>query len=204
MKKDASYFDKSYFEEQSGEHRSNYTRVGGYKNFAQGLGWAEVAKRLLGDHDPRTFYVLDVGCAYGLLVKEFRKLGAQAYGIDISKHAIDSADPDVREFLSLRNIGTDITPRPPDETNKLNWDLITSFDVLEHAEDAEEVEQIIGDFARVSIRQYHRVNTGQYDNQAFDGDGSHGTRIPLYQWQEIARTKEIFWGRQPNSIVVVE
>ena len=34
MKKSAEFFDKSYFEKAQGGHKSNYTRVGGYRRHA--------------------------------------------------------------------------------------------------------------------------------------------------------------------------
>jgi SAM-dependent methyltransferase len=203
VKQGAEFFDENYFEGTPPEHKSNYTRVGGYSNFASGLSWNEVAKTLLGDDNPACFFVLDVGCAYGLLVKAFRDLGAQAYGVDISQFAIDKADPEIRPFLFRRNIGDEPLPFPPEDVPNIKWDLVCSFDVLEHAEDEQEVLWILKEFASKSKRQFHRVNTGQHAQQAFDGDGSHGVKMPLSVWHDLARRAEAFYD-QHGSIVIVE
>ncbi len=43
--------------------------------------------------------ILDFGCAKGYLVKAFREIGAQAYGLDISEYAISNAPADVKPYL---------------------------------------------------------------------------------------------------------
>lgn len=71
--------------------------------------------------------VLDVGCARGLLVQAFVSKGIDAHGIDISTHAIESADPAIRERLSVSSADK-ITG---------SWDLITCVEVVEHMSPAE-------------------------------------------------------------------
>jgi SAM-dependent methyltransferase len=66
--------------------------------------------------------VLDVGCARGLLVQAFCEQGVDAYGIDVSQHAIDTAHPDVAPRLSVGSA----------DKVEGSWDLITCIEVLEH------------------------------------------------------------------------
>jgi SAM-dependent methyltransferase len=67
--------------------------------------------------------VLEVGCAKGYIVKAFRMLYRYAFGIDISRYAIDNVDPDVKEYCSLVQEG-DIPSK--------HFDCCIAKDVLEH------------------------------------------------------------------------
>lgn len=67
--------------------------------------------------------VLDVGCAKGFVVKAFRMLNRNAWGVDISKYAIENADPAVKEYCYLTGTGI---------VEKLNYDFCIAKDVLEH------------------------------------------------------------------------
>jgi hypothetical protein len=79
-----------------------------------------LAERIRAATNPSS--VLDVGCARGLLVQAFCEQSVDAHGIDISRHAIDTADPDVASRLSVGS-ADEITG---------SWDLITCIEVLEH------------------------------------------------------------------------
>ncbi len=54
--------------------------------------------------------VLDVGCAKGFLVKAFREVGVEAWGVDISEYALSSAPEDVRTYLYRADLNQDILP----------------------------------------------------------------------------------------------
>jgi SAM-dependent methyltransferase len=82
--------------------------------------FTNTAKHIIAATNPTN--VLDVGCARGLLVQAFVEQGVDAYGIDISEHAIESADPAIRGRLSV-STADKVTG---------NWDLITSVEVIEH------------------------------------------------------------------------
>jgi predicted TPR repeat methyltransferase len=78
--------------------------------------------------------ILDFGCSKGFVVKGFRLLGFEAFGVDISEYAINHAPEDVREFLTLMQ-SNQALPRPP--TPRVKWDWIITKDVLEHVEEAD-------------------------------------------------------------------
>jgi SAM-dependent methyltransferase len=177
MKQDAEFFDEGYFEHAK-SHKGNYTRVGGYSRHAAGIDWAGIAHDLAGEGE----YVLDVGCAYGHLVKAFRDQGTYAFGIDISEFAVSRADS---EYVTVGDIRDGVPPVPGRRAAK-KWDLITSFDVLEHCETREEARDLLALMAGRSRRQYHKVNTGEHSYQAFGGDLSHGLAMPLDEWRELA------------------
>jgi SAM-dependent methyltransferase len=79
-----------------------------------------VADRIRAVTNPSS--VLDVGCARGLLVQAFYEQGVDAYGIDVSQRAIETAHPDVASRLSVGSA----------EEIEGAWDLITCLEVLEH------------------------------------------------------------------------
>lgn len=68
-------------------------------------------------------HVLDAGCAKGFLVEALREQGVDAWGIDLSSHAIDSAFPAIKEYLKVASLTEKLEKR---------YDLIVSIEVLEH------------------------------------------------------------------------
>jgi len=54
--------------------------------------------------------VLDVGCAKGFLVKAFRDLGIETWGVDVSDYAISSAPDDIRPKLHKVDLNKDALP----------------------------------------------------------------------------------------------
>ena len=181
--KSGEWFDAEYFGDVPvKEQKSNYSRVGGYTDaYAaadQFVPWAleEVKKRKF-----KVESVLDVGCAMGATVREFQKHGLDAQGIDISAYIIDQAPNDIRSSLMVCGID-DLSEQFPEE----KWDLITSKDVLEHYDTEAQVVNALRTLAAHCKVQVHVVNTGEYDYQAFGGDQSHGVKLPLARWQELA------------------
>lgn len=71
--------------------------------------------------------LLDIGCAAGAFVESAQEYGCEAYGIDISKFAIDFAKS--RGLKVYQGIGPEIV-----KENSL-WDVITLWHVLEHVPD---------------------------------------------------------------------
>lgn len=65
--------------------------------------------------------ILDYGCARGYVVKAFRMLGYEAFGIDVSEWAIENADPEAKPYCVLAN-GTKLG----------GADWVIAKDVLEH------------------------------------------------------------------------
>lgn len=78
--------------------------------------------------DLRPTTVLDAGCAKGFLVEALRERGVEAWGIDVSEHAISEVDESVREYCQVGSL-TDPLPR--------RYDLVVCVEVLEHITAAE-------------------------------------------------------------------
>jgi len=73
--------------------------------------------------DLRPTTVLDAGCAMGFLVEALRERGVEAWGIDVSEHAIAQVHESAAEYCA---VGTLAEPLPR------RYDLIVSVEVLEH------------------------------------------------------------------------
>jgi len=90
--------------------------------------WIRRAEFIIEKFHPKT--VLDIGCAYGELVKGLNDMGVEAYGIDGSEYAISNADPTIRSKLFKVNLNSDLFPFE-DKT----FDVIGSFYSVEHIHD---------------------------------------------------------------------
>ena len=71
--------------------------------------------------------ILDFGCAKGFMVKAFRLLHREAWGVDISAYAIAQAPLDVRPYVSRIDSPDDI---PTGSGRRFSWGI--AKDVLEH------------------------------------------------------------------------
>jgi SAM-dependent methyltransferase len=87
--------------------------------------WERRAEFIIEKFHPKT--ALDVGCAYGELVKALVDIGADAYGIDGSEYVISTAHPSVKSRLFKVNLNSD--PFPFEDQK---FDFIGSFYSVEH------------------------------------------------------------------------
>jgi 2-polyprenyl-3-methyl-5-hydroxy-6-metoxy-1,4-benzoquinol methylase len=69
--------------------------------------------------------MLDIGCGEGYYVRDAMEEGINAYGIDISTHALEKALSEVKDRITFGSI-TEI-PFGNEE-----FDVMTAFDVIEH------------------------------------------------------------------------
>tara|TARA_B100000787_G_scaffold170019_1_gene163487 strand:+ start:20404 stop:21054 length:651 start_codon:yes stop_codon:yes gene_type:complete len=91
----ASQFGKDYFDG---------TREFGYGGYYYDGRWKKVAR------DFKKFFkikknhkVLDVGCAKGFLLKDFKDIGVDCYGIEISNYAIQNCHKDIQDKIFFGN-----------------------------------------------------------------------------------------------------
>lgn len=157
----SDYYDKEYFDGGKGYH--TYSHDGNF---------AEHAEDLIRLYRPKS--VLDVGCAKGFLVKEFRDRGIPAYGVDISEYAVRHAPKDIKEFLRV----VDIT-KPVGDIGLPRVDLVVSSDTLEHVpeEHLDQVEQ----FLLASGDRYY-IKVGTLDTPNWEHDSSHINMHYLAWW----------------------
>lgn len=74
--------------------------------------------------------VSDVGCNTGALVKAFKDLGIETYGVDVSEAAISNAPKELKEQLYCLDVTRDKLP-----FEDVKFDLITMSEVVEHLPD---------------------------------------------------------------------
>ena len=102
--------------------------------------FGEIADQIVRDLAPTT--VLDAGCAKGFLVEALRKRGVEAWGVDISAHAIAEVDDSVKEYCRVGSITEPLERR---------YDLIVSIEVLEHLAPADS-EQAVANLCAATDR----------------------------------------------------
>lgn len=117
--------------------------------------------------------ILDVGCAKGFMLKDFKKLLPQStvLGLDISEYAIQNSDPEVREYLMQGNA---IELPFQDES----FDLVISINTIHNLERAECIK---------ALAEIERVSKGN-SFVMVDGWRTELEREALESWVLTART----------------
>lgn len=132
----------------------------------------------------REHTILDIGCAYGYLVKAFRLLHRRAWGIDISSHAISHTDPEVKEFCVLSSNAAMLPNR---------FDFCIAKDVFEHIS-YEEIGYVI---SKIKAKKLFIVvplgepETG-YHAPSNNLDKSHIICEELYWWEDLLKRNKWF------------
>jgi len=166
---DASFYDRDYYMGKKGDYR--WIIFDDLVNFYRAL----MIKIFL---KPKN--CLDVGCGTGKLVKWLRFLGIDAFGIEISKDALELAEKKVKPFLKLGNIVK--IPYPENY-----FDLVVSFDVLEHLERSK-IKKAILETIRVSKKFIiHKIYTieNSWISFAQGEDFSHISVFSKKYWQNL-------------------
>lgn len=117
-------FDARYGEGYFHGKGSGYPAEGYEKQHPSWKEWIEFIKLNKGND----VSWLDVGCAYGYLVKEAHECGIrQVFGIDVSTYALNYL-PELKEALTQMDAESISFPES-------SFDVISAFDVLEHLQD---------------------------------------------------------------------
>jgi len=156
----ASLYDENYYQHYNGGipyERNDYWLV----------FFHSIADHIVRSLKPRR--ALDAGCAKGFLVEALWERGVEAYGIDISEHAIREVRKDMQPYCRQAPLTDSINGR---------FDLVTCFEVLEHIADED---------ARVVIRNL----TGITDTILFSStpteltDPTHVNVQPTIGWLRL-------------------
>jgi len=120
--------------------------------------------------------VLDYGCAKGYLVKALRLLGRDAYGVDISKYAIEHVDVDIRPYCALID-------------GKYCWcekfDVCIAKDVFEHIPEGQIKKTLLGINADRMFVVVPLGNDGIFRAPANNCDVTHVTCHDQGWWHEM-------------------
>ena len=136
----ARRFGKEFFD---GERRHGYGGFGYHPRF-----WQPVIPAFQKTYGlSPSSSVIDVGCAKGFMLHDFRELipGIQVQGIDVSEYAVLNSKEEVRPFLSA----ADARSLPfPDHS----FDLVISINTVHNLE---------GEDLRQALREIERVSRGK-------------------------------------------
>ena len=169
--KDINY-DSSYYENYNG---SAYGRTPEWLSF-----FDSISENIIKTLNPMT--VLDVGCAYGLLVETLRNRGVEAFGVDVSDYAIKQARPDLKDYLTVDSILKPLKSR---------YDLIVSIEVIEHI-DEKDCDQVIKNMCVASDQVLLATTPDDFD------DPTHfNVNPPLYWVQKFSQ-----YGFEPDITIM--
>ena len=118
---DSKYYKKLYDEKY---YKHYDTCDYGNKEYWRPI-FSKIADKIIEKFNPQT--TLEMGCAYGYLVDELRKRGVEAYGIDISEHAIKSIDEKIQPYVYCMSALDDLPDYFPEK-----YDLVISIEMIEH------------------------------------------------------------------------
>lgn len=139
-------YEKDYFE--------NGGKMGGYEGYADYLPHADRVKKLIAITRPQS--VLDVGCAYGYMVRHLLWRHVTAYGCDISKYCADKSMEIIPGHFKL-------CPAWELQFNDKSFDVIYCEGVLEHIPE-ERIKQVFAEFERVASRFYLQISFENHEN----------------------------------------
>ena len=109
-------YNENYYQNYNGD---DYGRNDKWLSF-----FGNIADNIVEKIQPKT--VLDIGCAYGLLVESLRDRGCEAFGIDVSDYALSRARGDIIQYLSVDTILRPLSRK---------FDLIVTIEVIEHVKE---------------------------------------------------------------------
>jgi ubiquinone/menaquinone biosynthesis C-methylase UbiE len=117
--------------------------------------------------------ILDVGCAKGFLVYDFMRQypHLKAFGIDVSKYAIDNCNPEVKDFLKVGNAKNI-------EFEDNYFDLVISINTV-HNLDLDDCINSIKEISRVSKSNSFIT---------VDAFNSEEEKKRMYKWNLTAKT----------------
>lgn len=174
---DASFYDREYYEGKKSEYRLGYSKslLGDLLQNLANIYRALSIKLFI---NPKS--CLDVGCGTGRLVYFLRKFGVEAYGIEISRYALEIADSQLKPYLKYG----DITNIPYQDDR---FDLVSTFDVLEHLERSK-LKKAVEETVRVSKKCIlHKIYTieNTWINLFHGQDFSHLSVLSREFWANI-------------------
>lgn len=115
-----------------------------------------VANEIVEQYHPQR--TLDIGCAYGYLVAALRDKGVDAYGLDVSDHAISQVREDVKPFCAVGDATQKLPENLPDR-----YDLVTCIEMIEHLYE-EDTERFITAICSMTDRVVLSSTDSDYDD----------------------------------------
>lgn len=180
---DASFYDREYYRGKKGGYRFIRKTSWVGRLLTRAVNWYRALLISL-FIKPKT--VLDVGCGTGELILELRKRGIDAYGVELSKDALELVPDEIKQYVALG----DPTDKLPHKTNE--FDLVATFDVLEHI-DRGKLRKALDEMTRVS-RKYilHKIYTREnvFITLFHGKDYSRVSLFPKQFWHKLFSENE--------------
>lgn len=129
---------------KSSDYHEGYWERGegsNYVNYGDDPGWNRTLDALHGWVKP-TQSLLELGCAKGYFVRAARSRGIDAWGIDISEHAVSKIRPGGDLYIDLAS-ATDIPYL------RREFDVVCSWEFLEHVPE-DELARVLDECERVA------------------------------------------------------
>ena len=161
----AKQFEKDFFD---GERKYGY---GGFKYDGR---WKTVVKRMRDYYQlPDNAAILDIGCAKGFMLHDFKELmpDCTVAGIDVSHYAIENAMPSVKPFLKIAS--AENLPYPDK-----SFDLVISINSVHNLP----IERL-----KVALQEIERVCRG-HSYITIDAWRNEQERENLFKWVLTAET----------------
>ncbi len=172
MKIDASFYNADYYE------RGIETQVSCYQNYRWipelTIPMAMAVIDLLGIK--RSHTILDFGCAFGYLVKAFRLLHREAWGVDISEYALNHVDSEVKAYCCSWESTLFTTFR------QVVFDFCIAKDVFEHIPENELRKTLEGLKIKTLFAVIPLGENGNFYAEANNFDKSHIICEPAHWW----------------------
>ena len=165
-----------------------------YNGYIYDGRWIPIAKRLVDHYKLKPdAKILDIGCAKGYLVYDLRNQGMDAYGIDISKYAIDCCPPPVRNYVSERDV------RDLECYNKKEFDLVLCINTLENIPEPD-VRKALRDIQWIGKNAFIRLDAwhnAEEEQRMMDWHLTGITMMHVDAWkrmfQEEGYTGDYYW-----------
>ena len=141
-------------------HYFDGTREQGYGGYRYDGRWRSLALAMIRHYKlNNNSKILEIGCAKGYLIKEFKNLLPQSeiYGVDISEYAISNAHKIIKKNLIIANANS--LP-----FKKKFFDLTISINSLHNILDLKEIKKSFAEIKRVSKKDMF-VSLGTYENE---------------------------------------
>jgi len=163
----ASLYDETYYSHgYATDTDEAYGRHGHWLKF-----FRHVARRINRRIGPKT--VLDVGCAFGLLVEALNDVGIKAWGVDISPYAVGQAREDMRDRITE---GSVLDPLPLHASER--YDLAVCIEVLEHLP-PESAELAVKRLCEASDRVLFSSSPDDFE------EPTHFNVLPTSEWVKL-------------------
>ncbi len=119
------YYDRDYYERGLETGKSNYQNYRWIPELTIPMAMAII------DHLEIKYgqTILDWGCAKGYLVKAFRWLNRKAWGVDVSRYAVENCDPEIQTFCRRFDFIFDLSKF---SNFPVKFDFCIAKDVFEH------------------------------------------------------------------------